>query len=530
MTDLLLSPSRTVLRWRRLAAGAAILLAAPLLYSLSRENYLLFHGLVEVTGAVVAFTVFIIGWNTRFFNPAGPLQALAAGYLAVAVLSLLHLFAYRGMGIFPDGVDLPTQLWIATRVVEGVALLLATLLLGGRIGGLTAWRMLIFFLGLAVLLLLTIWPWGIFPVCLVEGVGLTPFKRGAEGIIIVALAVAVLIGYRRRSFLPGGAAPMLLGAVVLSMLSGVAFSLYADVYGLTNFLGHYLRLVSVLLVYRVLIQGALRDHYRVIFHDLASSREALALELEQRRRTEVELQSAYRELDAFVRTVSHDLRGPLTPIIGFSSHLREQLRGQGDAVVEGQLGAIETQGRRMLALLEDLLEFARIGHTTRAPQHVDVDGVVNEVLEELKAEIRTRGVAIELRACPPLFGQRSQVYQLFANLMRNAVRYGGRPGTTIVVGGTATVSGGRYYVSDQGPGIAAGMREKIFDAFYRGEDETTRAGSGLGLAIVEKVARCCRGRVWVEETPGGGSTFVVELVHADAAPSLGSTAEGASAQ
>jgi len=110
---------------------------------------------------------------------------------------------------------------------------------------------------------------------------------------------------------------------------------------------------------------------------------------------------------------------------------------------------------------------------------------------------------------------------LFANLIGNAIRYAGGPHARIEVGGERGGGGTRYYVRDHGPGIALEERGRIFDLFYRGATAGKAPGTGIGLAIVRKIVRLYAGQVWVEETPGGGSTFCLEFPASAKAPPSG---------
>jgi signal transduction histidine kinase len=103
------------------------------------------------------------------------------------------------------------------------------------------------------------------------------------------------------------------------------------------------------------------------------------------------------------------------------------------------------------------------------------------------------------------------LYQVFSNLIGNAVRYAGETGGFVEVGGERQGERVRFFVRDHGPGIPVEERQKIFELFHRGSTGKGTHGTGVGLAIVRKIAQLARGKAWVEETPGGGSTFWVEF-------------------
>jgi PAS domain S-box-containing protein len=234
-------------------------------------------------------------------------------------------------------------------------------------------------------------------------------------------------------------------------------------------------------------------------------------DITERKEAEKRLQAANRELDAFVYTVSHDLRTPLTPIIGFAEFLQDEYADRLDARGIDILQEIERQGEKMLALLEDLLALARVGHIETPAGKADVAAVVRAVLEDLSEAIHRDRVAVTVHELPPLQVPETLLAQLFSNLIGNALRYAGGAGSRLEIGGEP--SGGRlsYYVRDHGPGIPPAERSLIFDLFYRGSTAAKTMGTGIGLATVRKIARLYGGRVRVDETPGGGSTFWVEF-------------------
>jgi signal transduction histidine kinase len=229
-----------------------------------------------------------------------------------------------------------------------------------------------------------------------------------------------------------------------------------------------------------------------------------------RRRGEEKVHLLNRELDAFVHTVSHDLRSPLSPILGFADYLREEhghcLREEGNVAVD----EIERQGLRMLGLLDDLLQLAMVGHLERPAAPIDANRVLQGVLEGWREQAAAAGVELRCGQLPPAPVAESLLSQILDNLVGNAVRYAAGGGL-IDIGGEHEGGAVRYFVRDHGPGVPPGERERIFEPFSRGAAGRVMPGTGIGLATVRKIAVHFGGRAWVEETPGGGSTFWVEL-------------------
>jgi len=252
-------------------------------------------------------------------------------------------------------------------------------------------------------------------------------------------------------------------------------------------------------------------HTPLRFTDGSVQKLSVYRDITDRKHHEELLEAANRDLDAFVYTVSHDLRTPLTPIIGYAEFLAEAYGDRLDDRALGLLSEIQGQGRRMVSLMEDLLALSRIGNLERPAQTVPTDEVLRQVLREFDALIKSRQSRLEVDTLPPVRIPETLLFQILANLVGNALHYAGHSGQPIEIGGEQNAERSRIYVRDHGPGVDPEQSEKIFELFYRGTSSKDRAGTGLGLGIVRKIAESYRGRAWVEPTPGGGATFWVDL-------------------
>jgi signal transduction histidine kinase len=136
---------------------------------------------------------------------------------------------------------------------------------------------------------------------------------------------------------------------------------------------------------------------------------------------------------------------------------------------------------------------------------------VRDVLNKMDDECQGGESDVSIGGLPRAHISRSHLTVLVDNLLRNAVRYGTKEGTSIEVYGERSDEGVRLYVRDHGVGIPEEERDRIFDVLYRGARTKHLPGSGVGLALVRKIARLYGGTVRVDETPGGGATFCLEL-------------------
>ncbi len=272
------------------------------MYYLSSYNYLLYHSMVELFAAVVAFTIFSIGWHTRKYSQTNILILLAVGYLLVGITDVLHTLAFKGMGVFTGyDANLPTQLWIAGRYLEALTILSGAYYLG-RKKLLHAPYLLALALIFATSMIIAIFT-GYFPDCFVEGQGLTVFKIASEYIISLLLLLAAVIFYRKRNHLPPYILKLLLAAISLTVLSEMSFTLYVDVYGFFNYLGHIFKLFSVMLIYKALIEESLNNPFQLLFKELSESKNQLQADLEKITAAEV----ALRESEALTRMVMDNL-------------------------------------------------------------------------------------------------------------------------------------------------------------------------------------------------------------------------------
>lgn len=225
----------------------------------------------------------------------------------------------------------------------------------------------------------------------------------------------------------------------------------------------------------------------------------------------------------FVANVSHELRSPLTALLGFIETLRGPARNDPDAS-ERFLATMEQEAHRMERLVRDLLSLSRVEsqERVRPTDPVDVAAVAAEVVHALRQVAGDNDVTIatQLPDAPvTVAGDADQLRQVITNLLENAIKYGGR-GNTVALSvhtterdpalrGPAAVIG----VRDEGPGIDPAHIPRLTERFYRVDSHRSRqmGGTGLGLAIVKHIVGRHRGRLRIESSPGEGSEFRVVL-------------------
>ena len=275
------------------------------LFLASRYSYLLFHSLAEIFSVIVAVGIFAFSWNARRFGDSSYFVFLGTAYLQVGFLDLLHTLAYKGMGVFPGyGANLPTQLWIAARYLESLSLLSATVLVARPANN---YRILFGYLAVTTLLLLSIFYWDLFPDCYVEPSGLTSFKIVSEYAIALILIIAIGWLFTRRSNLSERLFRLVVASILATIAAELLFTFYISVYGLSNFIGHLLKIVSFYLIYRAIIEIGMREPYLVMFRNL--------------KRSETDLRREKRKLEAALAQIK-TLSG-LIPICANCKNIRD---------------------------------------------------------------------------------------------------------------------------------------------------------------------------------------------------------------
>lgn len=270
---------------QRLLNIVLLLIACVGVYCTTFVNYLLFHSLVEIFSIVVAFSIFVIAWNSERYIHNAYLVFVGIAYLFVGFLDLLHTLSYKGMRIFTDYDYYANQLWIGARFLESITLLVAFIFLKRK--KLPKVECIFFlYLLITALLVASIFWWKVFPVCFIEGVGLTPFKKISEYVICAILAAALFFLHQQRHQFEEKITLTLRWSIICTIISELAFTFYIDNYGFSNQVGHYFKIFSFLLLYKAIIKTGIENPNELIFREMELANQALQAEIAQRVRTQ----------------------------------------------------------------------------------------------------------------------------------------------------------------------------------------------------------------------------------------------------
>ena len=222
----------------------------------------------------------------------------------------------------------------------------------------------------------------------------------------------------------------------------------------------------------------------------------------------LKLDDTNKELEAFNYSVSHDLKTPLIAIGGFARRLIKRYSGELDAKGVEELDIIKSNTDKMQQLIDDLLAYSRAGHHLIRKSHIDMDGLVKTVFDDVKKLSPNRTLKCIMKPLPPVEGDGLLLRQVMFNLLTNAVKFTRSRGLGIIeIGGYGNEQENIYHVKDNGVGFDGKSTHKLFNAFQRLHKKEDFEGTGLGLTIVQRIVHRHGGRVWAEAEVNEGATF-----------------------
>jgi signal transduction histidine kinase len=355
-----------------------------------------------------------------------------------------------------------------------------------------------------------------FPVCYIEGYGLTVFKVASEYIIVLVLALSIIRIYRLRSLFDRHVLFLVSSSIAVTAFSELSFTLYLDVYGLFNMLGHILKLISFYLIYMSIVRVGITIPHALLFRATKENEERLQRIVEEKTRGILKLQERLLEIErgaAFgevAASVIHDMKSPMQTLLNLVFMLRNSESVGRDEKLKGILDRIDQQISYLNNVTLELKQYAKPMKPSISP--VDLNelllGVLKsiEIPSNIKAEINLPEGLPRILA-DPIFMQRT-----FHNVILNAIE--AMPG-----GGILRVSAEKegnqlvVTVSDTGVGIAPEDKEKLFRPMFT----TKKGGTGLGLAISKRLLESIGGSIDFTSEKGKGTTFRIRIPASDQA-------------
>jgi PAS domain S-box-containing protein len=231
-------------------------------------------------------------------------------------------------------------------------------------------------------------------------------------------------------------------------------------------------------------------------------------DISERKTLETQLQKTNAELEAFTYSVSHDLRAPLRGIIGFTAILEEEYANKLDDEARRLTGVIKNNAMRMGNLIDDLLNFSRLGKHSINKINIDTMQMVKQVMAEVNTNKANTLVEWILHPLPDIEADINTVRQVWINLLSNAVKYSGKNEHPVIEIGTIEKDEQQvFFVKDNGVGFDQKYSDKLFKVFQRLHSVAEFEGTGVGLALVEKIISRHDGMIWAEAEVNKGATF-----------------------
>ncbi len=268
------------------------------------------------------------------------------------------------------------------------------------------------------------------------------------------------------------------------------------------------------------VEAELQKHKDHLEDEVEARTAELRAEIAERQRTEeklqqrtLELETRNEELDAFAHTVAHDLKNPLTALVGYSNLLESRYGQLAEDRIHYALNVIAQNGRKMTNIIDELLLLATVRKASDVTMtELDMATIVNEAQKRLADLIKTHNVHIDSPATwPAAWGYGPWVEEVWTNYISNAIKYGGRP-PEIELGATYIQDDAQicFWVRDNGHGLTAEEQARLFTPFTRLAQVQVK-GHGLGLSIVRRIVEKLGGEVRVESEIGRGSAFAFTL-------------------
>lgn len=276
-------------------------------------------------------------------------------------------------------------------------------------------------------------------------------------------------------------------------------------------------IVALFVLYRIRMRSIDRQRIRLVQQVRERTESLTKMTHEERKARQeahnanIELERKNKELEQFAYVASHDLQEPLRTTSAFAHLLRQQYQGNMDEKADKYLSFIIDSSERMKVLINDLLDYSRIGRKLELSR-VDCNEIIKTVKSDLAISILESGAEIVAEPLPVINGYTTEIKLLFQNLVSNAIKFRKKEESPVIhISAVREGAFWQFSFKDNGIGLDPRHSERIFVIFQRLHTRTEYQGSGIGLSHCKKIVELHKGRIWVESVPGEGSNFLFTL-------------------
>jgi signal transduction histidine kinase len=503
----------TIKQWsfRTILAATAVLSALPIFMAiafpaqfnrvLEPASYVVFHNIAEFFSIMVSLSIFGVGWYTYERSHDRHALFLSAAFLAIGLMDFMHAMSNAAMPAFitANSSNKSTQFWIAARLFQASTFLASAFLYSReKVARLPKAAVLAAALLVSGLVFCGIifFPSSV-PDTFVQGVGLTLFKKFSEYAVVVLLCAAFAAYWRLLSKTGDRLLVYYLAALTVSVFGELNFAVYTKVFDTFNVLGHVYKIAAFSLIYQGIFIASVKAPYERLAA-MSVSRDLL--------------QAVNKELEAFIYSVSHDLRAPIRAMSGFANILAEDYADKLDEQAKSHLARIKAGSEKATRLIDDLLRLSKISRQDMDVAEMDLSGKASSVIADLREANPGRKVEVDIKPDLKASADARLMELVLSNLLGNAWKFTSRTDNALIEFGAAEKDGqAAYYVKDNGAGFDQAYAEKMFWPFQRLHSDDEFEGTGIGLTIVERVIRRHGGNIWAEGEVGKGATIYFAL-------------------
>lgn len=489
------------------------LLADSFYLVIDRQHYPGIHSIMEIAAIVIAVCASLMSWYDYKYKQELRALLLSLTFCGVAVIDLAHTFSYPGMPDFitPNSANKSSTFWIIGRFVFCTGFL-AAIMAGDRVkpvrrSSLLMLGTILASLGLVIAVVL----------CLphlpamydVEAGRQTAFKIYLEYLIMFVLGLAAIKiilkkQFERRDY-------HLFLALVISILSEMAFTLYHSAFDTYNLLGHIYKIIAFGFIFKAILDEAVGILYK--------TNEILERQSRELSESNSQLREMDRLKDEFLANTNHEMRTPLSAIIAFTELLLDDRTGKLNDVQKDYLNEINDSSKELLTRINCFLDLSKIaaGKTVLYKENFDILELIEEIMRRMGPLFNSRGIIFEYIRSPyglTVFADREKVGQVLTNLLTNALKFTA-PGGKVSVRAGVNNTGNEVFVSvsDTGIGIDPENWELIFQPFQQVDGTSVRkyGGTGIGLTLARKLMELHGGFIELISEKNKGSTFTLKL-------------------